>query len=153
MSEKLLPCPFCGCEPGRLYDIAACECGALAPVEVWNEREQYYTGEYFFLPRPKEAIVEEYTAEIREADIGDAYRYTLETFTEIKDQAIVRWVNDVDKTIGKAVAEAFTDTYRTCQMLEVENGYEKECDTCGEIVRHDLVSRYCPGCGCRIVRG
>lgn len=74
-----------------------------------------------------------------------------------KQQAIEAWNKRHEPTWGdfekvaKGIKVAWLERPTpTCNMTDVGNGYEQECDECGEIVRTDIEARFCPGCGARV---
>lgn len=117
MSE-LLPCPFCGGEASkRLFykgkyrvhcnvcdahsgDVVDTEAEAIA---AWNSRAAMEFDNWFYLPKPKEPIVE--VAETTHA--WDGTKVKTDVLYQVQEQAVINWAKELDEHIIKRICEVW----------------------------------------------
>lgn len=182
MSE-LLPCPFCGGEDvsvsagywdalGARYEVGCDnpQCvvhpySDLYPteaeaIEAWNKRAAYEMDGWFYLPKPKEPIVEV----TETTNTWDGTKVRTDLFYQVREQAVINWARELDENIIKRICEVWnTRAERTCRMqltnLSSGSMYHDVwlCRACGEQVeQHTFMGKsappnYCPNCGCKVV--
>lgn len=179
---ELKPCPFCGGEPDEYEGeygngIYCMECGAMVgePIHLdfnvaervsyeqaakaWNTRAAMEFDGWFYLPKPKEPIVEV----TETTNTWDGTKVRTDVFYQVKKKAIVNWAKELDENIIKRICEVWdTRAERTCCMTD--RGECSECgayivrawtevhDFNGDMKRIDLRSHnYCPNCGAKVV--
>ena len=175
MSE-LLPCPFCGGEAnvidhhnddgsvsvgcnndtclgfsglGWLYKTEA------EAIAAWNSRAAMEFDNWFYLPKPKEPIVE--VTETTHAWNG--MKVKTDVFYQVQEQAVINWAKELDEHIIKRICEVWNSrAERTCK--QEERGWGTEGDharvwlTCGHDCMVPTVQdlpNYCPNCGAKVV--
>ena len=178
MSE-LKPCPFCGGEAfvnddptgnggkphmsgnvglGRLWSVECDECGADAgfwqdrdvAIAAWNSRAAMEFDNWFYLPKPKEPIVE--VTETTHA--WDGTKVKTDVFYQVQEQAVINWAKELDEHIIKRICEVWNSrAERTCHKVipdEME-GYVF-CSECGAEIGEYGYPNYCPNCGAKVLR-
>lgn len=179
MSE-LLSCPFCGGEAALhpTYDMDTggvdgwfawcdndtCECKPetgqffteAEATAAWNSRAPIEYDGWFYLPKPKEGIVDYGEPEITRTENG----YKVRQIADVVDEAARRWSDELGDYVMKRMCEAWNSrAERTCHRVDV-NGYSFrfECSACGYVaivhncsVRLDELPNYCPNCGAKVV--
>ena len=170
MSE-LLPCPFCGgeadvidyddecwvahqCANGTSVETNSYETEAEA-IAAWNSRAAMEFDNWFYLPKPKEPIVE--VTETTHA--WDGTKVKTDVFYQVQEQAVINWAKELDEHIIKRICEVWNSrAERTCE--QEERGWGTEGDharvwlTCGHDCMVPTVQdlpNYCPNCGCKVV--
>lgn len=170
---ELLPCPFCGNEAhtieparyGKSWGVR-CECGAFLgfeyteaeAIEAWNMRAAMEFDNWFYLPKPKEPIVE-----MTEPTYSwDGTKVKADVFYQVQKQAIVNWARELDENIMRRICEVWNaSAERTCRIessylndftSNYECWYEFEMQ-CGYRFTWDEPEppSYCPSCGARII--
>lgn len=186
MTDKLLPCPFCGGE-ARVFELTwtdglgvphdfkhpyyriVCQNGChtlkgdydteAEAIAAWNTRAAMEFDNWFYLPKPKEPIVE--VTETTHA--WDGTKLKTDVFYQVREQAVVNWAKELDEHIIKRICEVWdTKSERTCRMTD--RGECSECgayivrawtevhDFNGDMKRIDLRSHnYCPNCGAKVM--
>ena len=192
MSELLL-CPFCGGEAhtykNNLWHVA-CEnannsCVTMSAfiteaeaIAAWNSRAAMEFDNWFYLPKPKEPIVE-VTGTMH---AWDGTKVKTDVFYQVQEQAVINWAKELDERIIKRICEVWNSradyhgyeqaaieawesikawnsrAERTCK--QEERGWGTEGDharvwlTCGHDCMVPTVQdlpNYCPNCGCKVV--
>lgn len=175
--NELKPCPFCGGEPDEYEGeygngIYCMQCGAMVgePIHLgfnvaervsyeqaakaWNTRAAYEMDGFFFLPKPKEPIVEV----IETTNTWDGTKVRTDLFYQVKEQAILNWARELDENIIKRICEVWnTRAERTCEM-EYSGGVPDfvsldtwTCTECGSPIYNDCEPSYCEYCGAKVV--
>ena len=117
-------CPFCGSsalvlgEPLEQCAAVMCtKCGAsmradkaLEAVRLWNARAAYQGDRYFFLPKPKENLIDMYEDEIA-FNYDDAGNILVRKAVDYipNDKAIREWGEQLGKEIMSGIVEVFSD--------------------------------------------
>lgn len=161
MTDKLLPCPFCGgkaelCtyKPAGMSWVRCTKCGASndaslsanETVAAWNARAAYETDRYFFLPKPNQDIG--FTTPPRVTSVTSKYgSYTVEAeqFIELNNRLTREWTRKVGDDIIRRICKVWLGdelTERTCEC-----GWHGFVDGWG----YDPPN-YCPNCGAKVVR-
>ena len=181
MSE-LKPCPFCGGEAKVSRDVTCgyetfwvhcLECHSQAnyghteaeAIAVWNTRAAMEFDGWFYLPKPKEPIVEV----TETTNTWDGTKVRTDVFYQVQKQAIANWAKDLDEYIIKRICEVWdTRAERTCHAELNEDRNAITCSECGstmllkgweefhdwtETTRISTFTTYphCPNCGARVV--
>lgn len=170
---KLKPCPFCGGDAKVARDVTCgyetfwvhcLKCHSEAnyghteaeAIKAWNTRAAMEFDNWFYLPKPKEPIVE--VAETTNA--WDGTKVRTDVFYQVQKQAIVNWAKELDENIIKRICEVWnTQPERTCHQVNVNGyGFRFECSACGYVaivhnceIRLDELPNYCPNCGAKVV--
>lgn len=166
MSE-LLPCPFCSAEPEvfsdghRTWGLVQHNEGCLFPVyprheipesdfSAWNSRAAMEFDNWFYLPKPKEGIVDYGEPAITRTENG----YKVRQIVDVVDEAARKWGDDLSEYIMRRICEVFKPE-RTCHRvldseLASKPGWhiKHRCSECGEKL-NDV--NYCPNCGARVM--
>lgn len=189
MSE-LKPCPFCGgeAELHPTYDMDTnevdgwfvwcnndtCECKPetgqffteAEAIAAWNSRAAMEYEGWFYLPKPKEGIVDYGEPEITRTENG----YKVRQIVDVVDEAARKWGDDLSEYIMRRICEVWntrTDDYeqaaeywqrmyeqtfaeRTCRDTG-ENEWRFVCSACGYEQNGYECWNYCPNCGARRV--
>ena len=181
---KLEPCPFCGGEAfvnddptgnggkphmsgnvglGRLWSVECDECGADAgfwqdrnvAIAAWNSRAAMEFDNWFYLPKPKEPIVE--VTETTHA--WDGTKVKTDVFYQVQEQAVINWAKELDEHIIKRICEVWNSrAERTCEFkpfrgpisdTDEEGDRKGVCSECSAYMHEQF--NYCPNCGARRV--
>lgn len=175
-TTELLPCPFCGGEAkvntlkwvGGYTATALCknepnahyidtwdedEAKAVERItKAWNRRAALEFDNWFYLPKPKEPIVEV----TETTPVWDGTKVTTDLFYQVQEQAVRNWARELDEHIIERICEVFKPE-RTCK--QEERGWGTEGDharvwlTCGHDCMVPTVQdlpNYCPRCGARV---
>jgi Lar family restriction alleviation protein len=116
-APELKPCPFCGGEP-RYYapgpidhHIECVECYAdihrdteAEAIEAWNTRASVEYDGWFYLPKPKESIVQYGKQRIEKTEHG----YKVTQPVEVIESAIRSWSDELGEYIMKRICEAWS---------------------------------------------
>lgn len=183
--DELLPCPFCGgeakvntmrwrdgyeatvlCknEPNAHYLNTWDEDEAKAIeriTETWNRRAAMEFDNWFYLPKPKEPIVEV----TETTHVWDGTKVKTDIFYQVQEQAVIAWAKELDEHIIKRICEVWNrQVERTCEYVVEDNMNESEgmgdvwfrctsCDARFDYFADDWLMKqsYCPNCGARIV--
>ena len=165
---ELKPCPHCGGDYLHTMKLnngnwhircLDCDSGIIAEteaeaIEAWNTRAPIEYEGWFYLPKPKEKLVEERFG-IAETESGEICGVT--SF-ELVNEAVARWRDDLDEKILRSISEAFR---QTCKILacfsEDTSGhyyptrfYELSCGDSFEWNDKEP-PRFCPECGAKVV--
>lgn len=169
---KLKPCPFCGGEAetltaesmhgGNLYGVMCANCAGRSDVydteaeaiAAWNSRAAMEFDNWFYLPKPKEPIVE--VTETTHA--WDGTKVKTDVFYQVQEQAVIKWAKELDEHIIKRICEVWNiRADRTCHWEYPQNvngwvGY-MVCSSCGEKYNETVadLANYCPNCGAKVV--
>lgn len=180
MSE-LKPCPFCGGEAEvqhqsrKLYgDVVDwygvyCKkpfCGFVSgqsteaeAIAAWNTRAAMEFDNWFYLPKPREPIVE--VTETTHA--WDGTKVKTDVYYQIQEQAIVAWARELDEHITKRICEVWNPE-RTCKFVDDSDDEPSppKCSVCGydpgiyecawyEDGTYGYERNYCPNCGAKVI--
>ncbi|MBQ2680420.1 MAG: Lar family restriction alleviation protein [Eggerthellaceae bacterium] len=167
---ELLPCPFCGGEAhvipqmdgisGTVKYSVYCDsrCGVVAfycdteaeAIDAWNTRAAMEFDNWFYLPKPKEPVVE-----VEETTYAwDGTKVRTDVFYQVHEQIIDNWANELDEHIIKRICEVWnTRAERTCTNVEkIFPEDEFDCSECGYEGAYELyIPNYCPNCGARVI--
>lgn len=175
MSE-LKPCPFCGCtaiyETRTHYyddeDTAAIFCNGCKSVvvlerneaegindetrksarEAWNTRAPYEMDGFFYLPKPKEPLLD-YTDRIYFDEQDMKVKASVDIAAKV--DAIYKWQQEqLNRHIIERICEVFKPE-RTCH--NTQNDFDFMCSNCGKMLDNGRVIgvNYCPKCGAKVV--
>ena len=176
MSE-LLPCPFCGGEANTLhrphvidwrYSVGCNddECRGFIglswlykteaeAIAAWNSRAPIEYDGWFYLPKPKEGIVDYGEPEITRTENG----YKVRQVVDVVDEAARKWGDELGEYVMRRICEIWNSrAERTCK--QEERGWSTEGDharvwlTCGHDCMVPTVQdlpNYCPNCGAKVV--
>lgn len=168
MSE-LKHCPFCSAEPEILSDgrrtwgLVQHNDGCLFPTypkheipesdfAAWNTRAAMEFDNWFYLPKPKEPIVE--VTETTHA--WDGTKVKTDVFYQVREQAAINWAKELDEHIIKRICEVWNPE-RTCHIeyphygdAPVING-QPRCSECKTEFAVGTFPHYCPNCGAKVV--
>lgn len=119
---KTKPCPFCGCPIPVVITVSefdgfrlACrKCFALTDwfeteekaVAAWNKRTPYEDDDWFYLPKPKNSIVQYGSPQIEKTENG----YKAEQPIEIIESAICAWGDKLGEHVMKRIGEVWCGT-------------------------------------------
>lgn len=168
----LKPCPFCSAEPEVLSDghrtwgLVQHNEGCLFPVypkheipesdfAAWNTRAPIEYEGWFFLPKPKDGIVDYGEPEITRTENS----YKIKQPVEVIDSAIRSWGDELGDYVMKRICEVWNSrAERTCEPTNCDSG-EMDIDvyalSCGHVAYYPSVYEdtpsYCPECGARVV--
>lgn len=130
-------------------------------IEAWNTRAAMEFDNWFYLPKPKEPIVE-VTGTMH---AWDGTKVKTDVFYQVQEQAVINWAKELDEHIIKRICEVWNSrAERTCEMetdhdeLEViayshEDTWAYKCSACDWSFRYDrgIKPNYCPNCGAKVV--
>ena len=172
MSE-LLPCPFCGGEAemltaesmngGYLFGIMCNDCRSRGDVygteaeaiAAWNSRAAMEFDNWFYLPKPKEPIIE--VAETTHA--WDGTKVKTDVFYQVQEQAVINWAKELDEHIIKRICEVWNSrAERTCKCTTDDSAWCFVCSECGKsfpqsklhLAHNHGEINYCPNCGAKV---
>lgn len=166
---ELLPCPICGGQPDfqhfnitpKVKGRIVCACGIeLRQGEndteddmciIWNTRAPVEYDGWFYLPKPKENIVQYGAQRTEKTEHG----YKVTQPVEVIESAIRSWGDELGEYIMKRICEAWSTRSAlgngTCVITPiVPNSDMGRCSACGQIA--DVASNYCWRCGAKAVR-
>lgn len=182
--SKLLPCPFCGGDAemvtakgihgGYLFGIICNICASRGDlhdtetqaIDAWNSRVPVEYDGWFYLPKPKDGIVDYGETEITRTENG----YKIEQPVELIDSTIRSWGDELGDYVMKRICEVWNtraDDYhqaaeywqrlyeetfvkRTCKDLSDSNYFR--CSVCKKkTYRGEETFNYCPNCGAMVV--
>lgn len=167
---ELKPCPFCGGEAeiltaesmhgGYLFGIMCNDCCSRGDVydneaeaiAAWNTRAAMEFDNWFYLPKPREAI-----AEIAETlNSFDDEKWTVQQFFKVQEQAVINWAKELDEHIIRRICEVW-GRERTCKNEDDDPDAWFKCSECGLHSKLEIMSggydipNYCPNCGAKVV--
>ena len=162
MSE-LKPCPFCGgeaehYEDGYMQHYVVCTrrgCYARSfgfeseaeAITAWNTRAAMEFDNWFYLPKPKEPIVE--VTETTHA--WDGTKVRTDVFYQVQKQSVINWARELDEHIIKRICEVWnTPAVGTCHDTDA-NPWHFTCSACGYEQNGYELWNYCPNCGAKVV--
>jgi len=175
----LKPCPFCGEEVFVRVDITLhptqsryrVGCDKNSSCHGWYGHSRYYNTEaeaiaawntrapieydgWFYLPKPKEGIVDYGEPEITRTENG----YKVRQIADVVDEAARRWGDELGEYVMKRICEAWNNrAERTCKLDR--NDVCSECGACIQRITHSVYEmgdgfacypKYCPNCGARV---
>ena len=191
MSDEttLLPCPFCGgeAEISHVRDICrdpqdwywgkctSCHIsGKHYPTETeaiaaWNTRAAVEFDNWFYLPKPKEVIVQYGEQEIAKTENG----YKVRQLVDVIDEAARKWGDELGEYTMKRICEAWNTRAElvrgTCCIVKTpsdsdfSDDWRYRCSECGcnipvnerdpETGNVINAANYCPNCGRAVKRG
>ena len=139
------------------YNISGC--GTSGPyrktraeaIAAWNTRAPVEYDGWFYLPKPKENIVQYGEQRIEKTEHG----YKVTQPVEVIESAIRSWGDELGEYIMKRICEAWSIRSAlgngTCVITPiVPNSDMGRCSACGQIA--DVASNYCWRCGAKAVR-
>ena len=173
--NELKTCPFCGADgeiktsyngyhERDMYTVVCsnpkCEINYLAmkmkPTEdeaiaAWNTRAPVEYDGWFYLPKPKESIVQ--YGEQRTEKTEHGYKVTQPV--GVIESAIRSWGDELGEYIMKRICEAWSTRSAPgsgmCVITPiVPNSDMGRCSACGQIA--DVASNYCWRCGAKAVK-
>lgn len=176
---ELLPCPFCGGEAetltaesmygGYLFGIMCNDCRSRGDVydteaeaiAAWNSRAPIEYDGWFYLPKPKEGIVDYGEPEITRTENG----YKVWNTANVVDEAARRWGEELGEYVMQRICEIWnTRAERTCEFVDDSDSEPSppKCSACGydpgiyecawyEDGTYGYERNYCPNCGARVV--
>lgn len=168
--DELLPCPFCGGEANTLhrphvidwrYSVGCNddECRGFIglswlykteaeAIAAWNSRAAMEFDNWFYLPKPKEPIVE--VTETTHA--WDGTKVKTDVFYQVQEQAVINWAKELDEHIIKRICEVWNSrAERTCKQSRLFNLVWSECSSESYEWHGNELPTYCPNCGCKVV--
>lgn len=178
MSDEttLLPCPFCGGEADEYEGdygngIYCMMCGAMVgepihleymttkrvsideAIAAWNVRAPVEHDGWFYLPKPKESIVQ--YGEQRTEKTEHGYKVTQPV--EVIEGAIRSWGDELGEYVMRRICETWdTRHVETCHPVEVPLGIHDDatatvCSACRVAIDDLADCYYCPNCGRKVV--
>lgn len=175
---KLKPCPFCG--SGWLYETRRngyCDetptmfCNSCKAVvtweqveeegvndetkafvrEHWNSRAAMEFDNWFYLPKPKERIVDYGEPEITRTENG----YKVRQIASVVDEAARKWGEELDEYVMRRICEIWNSrAERTCECIMC--AYFENKSTCGAYCNYfdrELGDDYDGGCTWGVLSG
>ena len=135
MSNK--PCPFCGNyiskvitiptgwrDNPRVWYVECCNCESRGTrkyteaeaIEAWNSRAPIEYDGWFYLPKPKEGIVDYCEPEMTKTENGYKVRQTVDVINE----AARKWGDELGEYVMLRICEVWnTRSAGTCEITEV----------------------------------
>lgn len=173
---KLLPCPLCGgeakvCEGGingkmRVYGLVEHKDGCFfladglptkyqhimeSDFDAWNTRAAYEMDGWFYLPKPKEQLID-YTTGFTFDDLSLKATATVDAYALV--DAVRKWQEEeLNKHIVERICEVFKPD-RTCKQVltDCNDGlmppFTAHCSACS--AEWGFTPNYCPNCGARV---
>lgn len=140
---------------GDVYDTEA------EAIAAWNSRAPIEYDGWFYLPKPKEGIVDYGEPEITRTENG----YKVRQIADVVDEAARRWGDELGDYVMKRICEAWNSrAERTCEFSIKDNMNETEgmgdvwieCSACNcvfDFYADEWLMKmsYCPSCGARRV--
>lgn len=166
---ELLPCPICGGQPDfqhfnitpKVKGRIVCACGIeLRQGEndteddmriIWNTRAPVEYDGWFYLPKPKENIVQYGAQRTEKTEHG----YKVTQPVEVIESAIRSWGDELGEYIMKRICKAWGDT---CEDTHESRWFH--CSVCGYGItdfypddENDIHEqpRFCMNCGAKVV--
>ena len=142
------------CSRGDVYDTEA------EAIAAWNSRAPIEYDGWFYLPKPKEGIVDYGEPEITRTENG----YKVRQIADVVDEAARKWGDELGEYVMQRICEVWNSrAERTCRNISPKLGNnEFTCEECCARVYgakgqwfdehweyHDF--NYCPNCGARVV--
>ena len=133
-----------------LYDTEA------EAIAAWNTRTPIEYDGWFYLPKPKDGIVQYGEPEMTRTENGYKVRQTADVVAE----AARKWGDELGEYVMRRICETWnTRSAGTCENANLY-GYSRrfECSACGySVIAHnceeriDEIPNYCPNCGAKVV--
>ena len=157
----LLPGPFCGGEAELTgfnapeYWVWCPNCKASADahtgkenaIAAWNTRTPIEYEGWFYLPKPKESIVDYGEPSITKTDNG----YKVRQFVDVVDEATRKWGDELGEYVMRRICETWnTRSAGTCEVVEYDEAPFPVCSECGAIQPDDFTVYYCWNCGRKV---
>lgn len=178
-ATELLPCAHCG-DNGELvtyYDFYHINCtnkhcveyysdymvykgigkwyGSIAEaIEAWNTRAAYETDDYFYLPKPKEKLVNFSEPIITPIENGVRANCGI----EVIKQAVRKWQEQIERDSEKEIIERICEVFRPERTCKAYNTHKclsgtdcpaSLCSECNELFEEG--AKYCSNCGAKVV--
>ena len=166
---ELLPCPFCGGEAqvrGSFMDGFRVECCGLCfastqryrteaeAIEAWNTRTPIEYEGWFYLPKPKEGIVQYGEPEMTRTENGYKFRQTADVVAE----AARKWGDELGEYVMRRICETWnTRSAGTCEFKPFRGPISDTdevgdrrgvCSECSAYMHEQF--NYCPNCGRKV---
>lgn len=183
--SELLPCPYCSAEPEILNDgrrtwgLVQHNDGCLFPTypkheipesdfAAWNSRAPIEYEGWFYLPKPKEGIVDYGEPEMTRTENG----YKVRQIVDVVDEAARKWGEELGEYTMRRICEIWNNrAERTCHIewrddsYDTDAGYERDgayfCTACRAELPYPFQEcwddyqagncekpfNYCPNCG------
>lgn len=115
----------------------------------WNTRAPVEYDGWFYLPKPKESIVQYGAQRIEKTETG----YRAEQPVEVIEGAIRSWGDEMGEHIMKRICEVFNPV-ETCEMEYVSDWMSWHCKACDmmDMAPRDPKPRFCKWCGRKVTR-
>ena len=163
----LLPCPFCGGN-ARLTtwtptaaSISCIMCGAhfntyteAEAIAAWNTRTPIEYEGWFYLPKPKEGIVQYGEPEMTRTENGYKFRQTADVVAE----AARKWGDELGEYVMRRICETWnTRSAGTCEFKPFRGPISDTdevgdrrgvCSECSAYMHEQF--NYCPNCGRKV---
>lgn len=128
---KSKPCPFCGSSipvvlTSNEYDgfrIVCRKCFALTDwfeteeeaLAAWNRRAPYEDDDWFYLPKPKEAVVQYGSPQFEKTENGCKAKQSI----EVIESAIRAWGDELNERVMKRICEVWNAKFEaeTCRIV------------------------------------
>ena len=168
----LLPCPMCGAVWPSIqvrwigfthvyngafsagYRGECCDCGLITrafndeteAIKAWNTRAAIEFDNWFYLPKPKEGIVQYGDSEITRTKNG----FKIQHIVDVINEAARKWGDELGEYTVKRICEAW-NTERICSLID--DGNLLHCSNCGGAAESQSWTywKYCPNCGSKVV--
>lgn len=119
-------------------------------IAAWNRRAAIEYDGFFYLPKPKESLVE--YGQIRM--FGTEHGCKAVQSVDIIENAVRQWGKELDERIMERIAEVFgaSSSERTCELEFNTDMTAIRCSKCGYELPYgsDLMqTRFCGGCGAK----
>ena len=175
MSE-LKHCPFCGGEAKMSHEVTCgyetfwihcLECHSQAnyghteaeAIAAWNSRAPIEYEGWFYLPKPKDGIVDYGEPEMTRTENG----YKVRQIIDVVDEAARKWGDDLNEYIMRRICEAWnTRAELTCKVEsctvfsydfspEIYYEFEMQCGVSFDWNDEEPPS-HCPNCGAHVTK-